>query len=92
MPRRGSWDMRNAAFKERRAREFAAAQTDDQRLVAAFDWFRASVALLERRRVPLCFSQEANRQQAARLVREVAAYLAAQAQAIDRGDYDAGRR
>ncbi len=92
MPRRGSRDMRNAAFRERHARAFAGARTDDERLAVAFDWFRSSAALLSRRRVPPRFSQEAHRQQAARLIREMAGHLAVQAQAIDRGDYDAGRR
>jgi hypothetical protein len=92
MPRRGSWEMRNAAYKGRRAAELAAASTDAGRLAVAFDWFRSSAALLARRRVPRGYSQDDNRAASARLVREVVRYLAAQAQAIDRGDYDAGRR
>jgi hypothetical protein len=91
MPRRGSWEMRNTAFKERRAREFAAAQTDSDRLTVAFDWFRSSAALMARRRVPPGFSQEANRAAAERLAREAAEYLVRRAQAIDRGEFDAGR-
>lgn len=92
MPRRGSWDMRNAAFKERRAREFAAAQTDEDRLTVAFDWFRSSAELMKRRRVPPESSQEANREAAGRLFREAAEYLVARAQAIDWGEFDSGRR
>jgi hypothetical protein len=91
MPRRGSQEKRNAGFKARQAAKFAAARTDVERLAAAFDWFRGSVALLSRRRVPPGWSQEANRKQAARLVREVTGYLVASAQAADRGDYDTGR-
>jgi hypothetical protein len=91
MPRRGSWDMRNAAFKERRGREFAAAQTDKDRLAAAFDWFRSSASLMARRRVPRGFSKEANRETAMRLAREAAEYLVRRAQAIDRGEFDTGR-
>jgi L-ribulose-5-phosphate 3-epimerase UlaE len=84
--------MRNAAHKARRAREFAAARTDADRLAVAYDWFRSSVSLLARRRVPLGYSQEVNRRQAARLIHEATEYLAALAQAIDRGKFDAGRR
>jgi hypothetical protein len=92
MPRRGTWERRNAAHKARWGREFAAARTDADRLAAAYDWFRASVALLGRRRVALGYSQEDNRRQAAHLIHQATEYLAALAQAIDRGKFDAGRR
>lgn len=91
MPRRGSWEMRNAEYKERRAREFAEALTDADRLAVAIDWFRSSLALLARRRVPPNWSQDDNRHAAARLMGEMARDLVAQARAIDEGKYDAGR-
>lgn len=91
MPRRGTWEKRNAGYKERRAREFAEALTDADRLSVAIDWFRSSAALLSRRRVPRGWSQEDNRSAALRLIREVTEHLVAQAQAIDEGKYDAGR-
>jgi len=91
MPRRGTWEKRNAGYKERQAAKFAAAGTDAARLAAAVDWLRASAALLARRRVPRGWSQEANRAAAARLARGAAVHLAELAQAIDRGDYDAGK-
>jgi hypothetical protein len=84
--------MRNAAHKARCARRFAEAGTDAARLAAAFDWFRASVSLLARRRVPLGYSQEDNRRAATHQVREITEYLVACAQAVDRGHFDAGRR
>lgn len=34
MPRRGSWEARNAAYKERREAEYAAARTEADRLTA----------------------------------------------------------
>jgi hypothetical protein len=89
MPRRGSWDMRNAGHKKARARQLAEATADDEALAEAFAWFRSSAALLVRRRPPRGVSKEAHRVQAARLKREAAADLKARAQAIDRGDYDA---
>jgi hypothetical protein len=92
MARRGSWEVRNASHKARCSRRFAEAGTDADRLSAAFDWFRSSVSLLARRRVPLGYSQEDNRRQAARLVREATEYLVACARAIDQGKFDAGRR
>ena len=71
------------------AERFAAANADDEVLVAAFAWFRSSAALLARRRPPRGVSQEAHRTAAGRLMREAAADLKARAEAIDRGDYDA---
>lgn len=92
MPRRGAWETRNASHKAEQARRFAQAQSEDEMLAAAFGWFRSSVALLTRRRVPFGYSQEVNRTAAARLKREMAAHLKAHAEAVDRGHYDAGRR
>jgi hypothetical protein len=89
MPRRGSREMRNAGHKARQAGLLAGARTDSERLAAAYGWFASSAALLARRRSPRGAGQEAHRDAAARLIREMTEYLAAFAQAIDRGDYDA---
>lgn len=82
---------RNAGHKARQAARFAAAPDDGAALVAAFDWFRSSVALLARRRPPAPFGQEVHEAVARRLVREMTAHLRQVAEAIDRGDRDAGR-
>ena len=89
MPRRGSREARNADHKAAQAQAFAGARTDDEQLAAAFAWFRSSVHLLARRRVPRGASQEAHRIAAARLKRDAALYLKTAAEEIDRGDYDA---
>jgi hypothetical protein len=89
MTQRGAYARRNAGHRERRARLFAAAPDDAARLVAAFDWFRSSAALLARRRTPKGVPQSAHADVAVRLVREATAHLKAVAEAIDRGDHDA---
>lgn len=89
MPRRGTWEKRNAGHKARQADLLARARTDSERLAAAYGWFASSAALLARRRPPRGAGQEAHREAAGRLIREAADRLAASAQAIDRGDYDA---
>ena len=89
MPRRGSREARNADHKAAQAQAFAGGRTDDERLAAAFAWFRSSVQLLARRRVPRGASQEAHRVAAARLKRDAALYLKTAAEQVDRGDYDA---
>jgi hypothetical protein len=81
--------MRNAGHKAAQANLLAQAQTDAERLAAAFEWFRSSVALLARRRGPRGTGQEAHRAAAATLMREMADRLAEVARAADRGDYDA---
>jgi hypothetical protein len=91
MPRRGSWDMRNADHKQAQASLFAAAQDPDEMLTAAFGWFRSSAAFLARRQTPKGTGREVNRQAAGRVKREMALQLKALAEAVDRGDYDAGR-
>jgi len=83
--------MRNAGHKSRHAGLFAQAQSDKERLAAAYAWFLASALLLARRRTPLHVDQEVHRTAAAGLIRDAAGYLATLAQAIDRGDYDAGK-
>jgi len=87
----GVYAHRNAGHKARRRRLYAGAADDSARLSAAFDWFRSSAGLLARRRAPESAGKDANRAVAARLVREMTAHLKAAAEAIDRGDYDAGR-
>lgn len=88
MARRGSREARNAGHKTRRAQLWAAAVTPEQQLAAAYEWFRSSAALLARRRVPLHADQKRHRDTAARLMREMAAYLKARAEEIDRGVFD----
>lgn len=87
--RRGSRQARNAGHKTAQAVAFDWAADPEEMLAAAFGWFRSSVALLERRRVPRGASQEAHRAAAARLRREMAVRLRDAAQAADRGDCDA---
>jgi hypothetical protein len=89
MPRRGSREARNAGHKARQAARLAAARTDAEQLAAAYEWFRSSAALLARRRPPRGVSQEAHRAAATRLIRDMTGRLLDDAQAIDRGDYDA---
>jgi hypothetical protein len=80
--------MRNAGHKTRRAREYAAASTDEARLSVAFDWFRSSARLLGRRRPPKDADRHVHEATSARLVREMTVHLKVHAEAIDRGDYD----
>ena len=80
---------RNAGHRERQARQLAAAQDDTDRLSAAFDWFRSSVRLLERRGPRA--ERDARAGIAGRIMREMTANLKATAEAIDRGDYDPER-
>jgi len=82
---------RNAAHRERQAALFAAARDDAARLSAAFDWFRSSVRLAERRNA-FYVSQDVRMAAAARLMREMTDHLRRAAEAIDRGDYDPERR
>jgi len=79
----------NAGHRERQARILAAAQGDPERLSAAFDWFRSSVRLLERRGPRA--ERETRQAAAARIMREMTANLKAAAEAIDRGDHDPER-
>jgi len=81
---------RNAGHRARQAGLLAAAEDDAARLSAAFDWFRSSVRLLERRGPRA--ERDARAGIAARVMREMAAHLKATAEAIDRGDYDPGKR
>ena len=80
---------RNAGHRTAQAARFAAASGDMGQLAAACDWFRASAALLARRRPPAGIPQAAHAAIAARLVRDATTYMTTLAQAIDRGDYDA---
>jgi hypothetical protein len=89
--RYGAWANRNAGHKARRARRFALAASDGERLAAAYDWFRSSAGLLARRRTPNGIDQKVHEAAAGRLVREMTDYLKSLAEAIDRGDYDAIR-
>lgn len=89
--RRGSREARNAGHKAGQAMRYAQARSEDEMLAAAYGWFRSAAALLGRRRVPRGVSQDVHRRASARLKRDMAAYLKTRAEAIDRGDYDAGR-
>jgi hypothetical protein len=91
MPQRGAYANRNVGHKARQARLYAQAGDDAKRLAAAYAWFRSSAALLARRRPPAPLDEKVHEALAARLVREMTAHLKATAEAIDRGDYDAGR-
>lgn len=79
---------RNAGHREAHAARFAAAG-ETERLAVACDWFRASAALLRRRRPPRDVARDGNTAAAGRLIRDATTYLATLADAIDRGDYDA---
>jgi len=85
----GTHARRNAGHKTEHAARYAAARDDAARLAAALDWFRASAALLARRRPPRGAAPSANREASVRLTREVTAYLKNLAQTIDGGSYDA---
>jgi hypothetical protein len=80
---------RNSGHREACAARLAAAAGEMERLAAACDWFRASVALLARRRPPRGWPRETHPAVAARLARDATTYLTRMAEAIDRGDYDA---
>lgn len=80
---------RNAGHRQAHAARFAGAASDMERLGAAFDWFRASISLLARRRPPRGFPQQAHAAIASRLARDATTYLTRMADAIDRGEYDA---
>jgi hypothetical protein len=81
---------RNGGHRERQARLLAAAADDAERLSAAFDWFRSSVRLMERRGARA--EREARAVIAERIMREMTVHLKQAAEAIDRGDYDPGKR
>lgn len=83
---------RNAGHRAEHPARLATAAGDMERLAAACDWFRASVALLGRRRPPRGWPGETHPAIAARLARDATTYLTGLAEAIDRGDYDAGKR
>ena len=83
---------RNAGHRAEHAARLAAAPGDTERLAAACDWFRSSVALLARRRPPRGFPQQTHAVIASRLARDAVTYLTRMAEAIDRGGYDAGKR
>jgi hypothetical protein len=80
---------RNAGHRAEHAARFARASGDMERLAAACDWFRASAALLRRRRPPRGVPGTWNAAAATRLIHDATTYLATQAEAIDRGDHDA---
>jgi hypothetical protein len=80
---------RNAGHRAEHAARLAGASGDMKRLAAACDWFRASVALLRRRRPPRGVPCTRNAAAATRLIHDATTYLATLADAIDRGDYDA---
>lgn len=82
---------RNAGHKAEHARRFAEARTDEERLTAAVDWLRSSLALLQRRRPARGFAPSAHRAAAVRLMRDTTAELRDLAERIDSGVYDAGR-
>jgi len=82
---------RNAGHRERQAALLAAAPDDAAALSAAFDWFRSSVRLMERRNA-FYVSKDTRMAAAARLMREMTTHLKHAAEAIDRGDYDPERR
>lgn len=80
---------RNAGHRSEHARRFAGAATEEERLAAAVDWLRSSLALLQRRRPARGFAPSAHRAAAVRLMRDTAAELRDLAERIDSGAYDA---
>lgn len=79
---------RNGGHRDRQAARYAQAEDPAARFWAAADWYRASAALLARRRPPQGVPQALQEHAARRLLEEMAETLKTAAETIDAGGHD----